>query len=55
MHPSDRVFVSIFRVHGFGLIRGEEKTAPDFSSCYISFYIGGEPSFAGRDNISLVS
>lgn len=43
--------MSIFRVHdAFGFIGGEEKPSPHFSSCYISFQIGSEPSFAGKDN-----
>jgi len=43
--------VGVFRVCGaFGSIRGEEKTTLVFSSCCISFQIGSEPSFAGKDN-----
>lgn len=54
MYPSDRALVSIFRVSifnsVFGFIRGEEKPAPDFSSCSIRFQIDSEPSFARTNN-----
>lgn len=51
MYLDDWAFVSIFRAYGaFGIVRGEEKPTPDFSSCSTSIWIDNEPSFAGKDD-----